>query len=189
MSLVIKLGGSLIHNSALKACLDYAASLSVNTVIVPGGGVFADQVRVTQQHCQFDDQAAHQMAILAMQQTAIMLNNLKPEFKIFKQISALSHLSKQAIWSPDIADLDHAKIPASWDITSDSLAAWLAIQWQAKLLLIIKSSPIDSQSSLSALQAQGVLDGGFMHFAQQFTGKIQVINYHSFITSAHDQFA
>lgn len=189
MSLVIKLGGSLIQGSALTACLDHAASLPVNTVIVPGGGVFADQVRITQQHWQFDDHAAHQMAILAMQQTAIMLNNLKPAFSIFKSISALNRLPAQAIWSPDCAELDHAKIPASWEITSDSLAVWLAIQLQANSLLIIKSSPIASQSSLSALQAQGILDGKFIHFANQFTGKIHVLNHHSFITSIHDQFA
>ena len=70
--IVVKLGGSLSQSDALVKCLN---SVEQNyqgraVVIVPGGGAFADQVRLTQQRWQFDDKTAHRMAILAMQQMA-----------------------------------------------------------------------------------------------------------------------
>ena len=80
--IVVKLGGSLSQSDALIKCLNsieqrYAGSA---VVIVPGGGAFADQVRMAQQHWQFNDETAHRMAILAMQQMALLMNGLKDEF-------------------------------------------------------------------------------------------------------------
>ena len=54
---------------ALSYCLNIIEQNAKDkVVIVPGGGLFADQVRVTQKLWQFNDQVAHQMALLAMQQ-------------------------------------------------------------------------------------------------------------------------
>ncbi|HEY8219198.1 MAG TPA: uridylate kinase, partial [Methylobacter sp.] len=81
---VIKLGGSLSRTDALVNCLDAVEQNYQGraVVIVPGGGAFADQVRLAQQHWQFDDNTAHHMALLAMQQMALMFKGLKPGFVI-----------------------------------------------------------------------------------------------------------
>ena len=75
--IVLKLGGSLLSSPALMQCLQLASQKGQGQlVIVPGGGVFADQVRLTQKKWQYDDKAAHYMAILAMQQMALLFQGL-----------------------------------------------------------------------------------------------------------------
>lgn len=183
---VIKLGGSLLTASALPACLDAVETYPGKVLIVPGGGVFADQVRAAQKEWGFDDKAAHRMAILAMQQMALLFNSLKPDFALLHRVSQSAALPKAAIWSPDPDELDQANIAASWDITSDSLAAWLAGQLGADELLLVKSCPLSGDASLSELQRQGIIDAGFSRFSKQTTCKITVLNKERFLF-LHDQ--
>ena len=183
--IVIKLGGSLSQSDTLIRCL-YSIEqnyLDRAVVIVPGGGAFADQVRSAQQRWQFDDQAAHRMAILAMQQMALLINGLKSEFYIARSVTGIReqlYNQKIVIWSPDIVELDNASIQASWDITSDSLAAWLAKALSARELILVKSAMIDPSLSLKQLAKQGIIDKGFCEFVKQATFKIQVINQQNF---------
>ena len=74
--IVIKLGGSLSQAETLVSCLDRLEQQYKDkpVVIVPGGGAFADQVRLAQGRWQFDDITAHRMAILAMQQMALKVS-------------------------------------------------------------------------------------------------------------------
>ncbi|MGZ5028885.1 MAG: amino acid kinase family protein, partial [Methylobacter sp.] len=55
-SIIIKLGGSLSRSDTLVNCLNTVEQnyRGRAVVIVPGGGAFADQVRLAQQHWQFD---------------------------------------------------------------------------------------------------------------------------------------
>ena len=129
--IVVKLGGSLSQSDALIKCLNSVEQIYQGraVVIVPGGGAFADQVRLAQQRWQFDDKTAHSMAILAMQQMALLIKGLKSDFSIARSVTDIrKQLLRQkiVIWSPDIVELECAGVQASWDITSDSLAAWLA---------------------------------------------------------------
>ena len=183
--IVIKLGGSLSQSDTLVRCL-YSIEqnyLDRAVVIVPGGGAFADQVRSAQQRWQFDDQTAHRMAILAMQQMALLINGLKSDFYIARSVTGIReqlYNQKIVIWSPDIVELDNASIQASWNITSDSLAAWLAKALSARELILVKSAMIDPSLSLQQLAKQGIIDKGFCEFVKQATFKIQVINQQNF---------
>ena len=179
--IVVKLGGSLSHSDALIDCLN---SVEQNyqdraAVIVPGGGAFADQVRLAQQRWQFDDKTAHSMAILAMQQMALLFNGIKGDFSIAKSVADIQKQllqKKTVIWSPDIVELECADIQASWDITSDSLAAWLAKALSATELILVKSANIDARFNLQQLARQHIIDKGFCDLVRQATFKIQVIN-------------
>jgi 5-(aminomethyl)-3-furanmethanol phosphate kinase len=183
--IIVKLGGSLSRADTLIKCLN---SVEQNyqgreVVIVPGGGAFADQVRLAQHHWQFDDKTAHSMAILAMQQMALLIKGLKNDFFIARSVTDIRkqlHRQKIVIWSPDIAELDNADIEASWDITSDSLAAWLAKALSATELILVKSATIDANLSLEQLAKQNVIDKGFCDFVRQATYKIQVVNQQYF---------
>jgi len=178
---IIKLGGSLSRSDTLSNCLD---AIEKNyqgraAVIVPGGGAFADQVRLAQQHWQFDDHTAHHMALLAMQQMALMYRGLKPNFVIAHTVGAIqAQLDRKqvVIWSPDISELDNAGIKASWDITSDSLAAWLAKTLSATELILIKSAVIDVSLSLRQLAEQQIVDKAFCDFVSQAAFTTQIIN-------------
>lgn len=183
MITVVKLGGSLLKAAALPACLDAVERYSGTILIVPGGGAFADQVRTAQLEWGFDDVTAHRMAILAMQQMALLFNGLKPDFALFHGVSRLGDLPKVAIWSPDPDELDVAGIAASWDVTSDSLAAWLAGQVRADELVLVKSCSLSGDTALSQLQQQGIVDAGFVDFAERAGCKITVINQQRFLSS------
>ncbi len=179
--IVVKLGGSLTGSDALLKCLN---SVDQNyqpgeVVIVPGGGAFADQVRLAQQHWQFDDHTAHRMAVLAMQQMALLFKGIKSQFAIAGSLTDISkqlNQQKTVIWSPDISELDDAGIQATWDITSDSLAAWLAEILSASELILVKSAIIDSGLSLQGLAEQGIVDKAFCDFVVHNSFKINIVN-------------
>jgi len=179
--IIIKLGGSLSRSDTLVNCLNTVEKnyRGRAVVIVPGGGAFADQVRLAQQQWQFDDTTAHHMALLAMQQMALMFKGLKPDFAIADTVAAIHdqlNRKKTVIWSPDIIELDNAGIEASWDITSDSLAAWLAKTLSATELILIKSAPIDANLSLQQLAEQNIVDKAFCDFVAQVAFKVHIIN-------------
>jgi aspartokinase-like uncharacterized kinase len=55
-----------------------------------------------------------------------------------------------------------ADIEASWDVTSDSLAAWLAFELGAAALWLVKSCPMPQESA--QFPAMGVVDAAFPRF-------------------------
>ncbi len=185
--LVIKLGGSLLASGKLRQCLPKIASRYRGraVVIVPGGGIFADQVRNAQQVWQFDDVSAHRMAILAMQQMALLFNGLQPKFNI---VSSIAELCKRrltpaiSIWSPEIAELDLAGIPNSWNITSDSLSTWLANKLAADELILVKSATIADNDTVAELTERGVVDAGFDRTFQLTSCRLTIINAEKFLS-------
>lgn len=186
--IVIKLGGSLLTSGTLRACLDKIESgyQSRAVIIVPGGGMFAEQVRIAQQQWYFNETAAHQMALLAMQQMALLMNALMPQFTIIKANSIASFknstLSCPVIWAPEIKELDQVGIPATWAITSDSLAAWLAGRLCADELIVIKSVTINDTWSVPELVDKQVVDAGFNHYIQQASCKLTVVDAKKFLS-------
>jgi aspartokinase-like uncharacterized kinase len=181
---VIKLGGSLSKSQALAACLKKIAddaTTTEKTVIVPGGGDFAEQVRIAQQQWQFNDEIAHEMAILAMQQMALLFKGLQSNFKLCHAIAEINQAtaSTPLIWSPSITELNTAGICASWNVTSDSLAAWLATQLAAKQLILVKAAPIAS-GNLAQLSQQGIIDSAFAGFVAHADFTIHILNQDRF---------
>ena len=76
---IVKIGGSLNTNPNLPAWLNLLAQCGGGRVtVVSGGGNFADEVRRAQAHWQFGELSAHNMAVLAMAQTAYLMHGLNP---------------------------------------------------------------------------------------------------------------
>lgn len=124
---VVKVGGSLLaHERELDAVLAVlaAAALRVRLLIVPGGGPFADAVRELDRRVGLSDDAAHWMAILAMDQCAHVL-----EDRLAGRVPVLA----PSKWLREADPLPH-----SWDVTSDSIAAWVAGQVGAHRLVLVK---------------------------------------------------
>ena len=165
---IVKLGGSHAFSKHLTAWLDAVALVAGRVVIVPGGGPFADAVRAAQPTMGFDDRAAHHMALLAMEQFGCALAGLRPSLIPAGSVAAIpAALSAGAVpvWAPTRMVLKANDVPASWDVTSDSLAAWLAGVLGAKLLLLVKSSEAP-QGPVRApdLAARGIVDACFPRF-------------------------
>lgn len=182
MMRVIKLGGSLMSDAdTLERCLaTIEQKYKREVVIVPGGGAFADLVRATQKQWKFNDEAAHQMAILAMKQMALLLKSINPAFTLVETVISLKKMTSVAIWSPNLQELSVSSIKASWDITSDSLAAWLAMQLDASELILVKSAKIPTNLNLHALQKKGLVDNAFCALTHQAFYKVTLINKHQF---------
>ena len=154
---VLKFGGAQARSDRLGDWLDAITAQAGRIVVVPGGGVFADLVRTTQTEIGFDDEAAHEMAMMAMRQFARALSGLRPAFEVVNsRAEILDALERRRVplWSPERMALA-AKLPASWRLTSDSLAAWLAGELGAERLVLVKYG---AAASASELAQRGVVD-------------------------------
>jgi len=100
--IVVKLGGSLYHNDKLTLWLEHIAKIAKeeNVIIVPGGGPFADQVRQSQLRHHFNDEHAHHMALLAMQQFGLLLLGLSKQAKPFYFPAQVLEYSSLSVWLP-----------------------------------------------------------------------------------------
>lgn len=158
---VVKLGGSLAGSPLLGAWLDAIAKGGGRVVLVPGGGNFADAVRDMQQRWHFGDGAAHHMALLAMEQYGLMLAALQPKLVPASSRAGIHRALLRAavpVWLPTRMVLGRPEIPESWDVTSDSLAGWLAGELGAAGLLLVKSIAIPEGSTVDELMRLGAVD-------------------------------
>ncbi len=165
---VIKVGGSLTRSRAAAQLMRALAQRKLpDLLIVPGGGELADAVRAMQASHGLSDLAAHHMALLAMHMMAVALSDDLDTYVLAdsaEQFEAAWRQGRTPIWLPKPMVLRAAEIPASWDMTSDSLAAWVAGEIAATRLLLVKSCPLPSNGSAAALIQAGVVDACFGEF-------------------------
>ncbi|MEY4719389.1 MAG: hypothetical protein RL563_2007 [Pseudomonadota bacterium] len=180
---VIKLGGSLLETETLPDCLRTIQRRAGRIAMVTGGGLFAEQVRLQQERWQFDERAAHRMALLSMQQMALLCQSFLPEASLFYSVADFAKVKGIGIWMPQIDELDAHQIPASWEVTSDSLAAWLAGRLNADMLNVVKAAPVERHADLTTLQTQGLLDDAFLRFAEPKNYAINVLSQQDFVSA------
>jgi aspartokinase-like uncharacterized kinase len=130
MTMILKLGGSLMDNGGeiLRFLSDYAETKSRSFVIVPGGGPFAEVVRKLSEKKTISDDTAHWMAVLAMHQYGLFLAGNEPEIKIpvAESMEELNNADPISIILPYKLLKDDDSLPHTWDVTSDTIAAFIA---------------------------------------------------------------
>lgn len=164
---VIKLGGSFHASPRLDEWLAALAQAGGRVVLVPGGGPFADQVRQAQQDLGFSDAVAHRMALLAMAQFGLLLCDRAPGLEPAasrQDMAAILARGRTPVWLPETLCLGHPDIPESWDVTSDSLALWLAGELDARGLGLVKQAPPDWAEDMALLVRSGQVDPAFTDF-------------------------
>ena len=141
---VLKLGGSLLGNPGQwRATVATIASFgaSQRLVVVPGGGSFADRVRWIDAEIGIGADGAHWMAIAAMDQHAEMIAGAPGFVRVTDLAGVIAAHARGEV--PVIAPLQWLRsvdpLPHSWNVTSDSIAAWLAGTLHATRLVLIKS--------------------------------------------------
>lgn len=153
---VVKIGGSLLGDPGrLRQVLDAVADARSESalLVVPGGGPFADVVRAIDRRIGLGDDAAHWMAILAMDQYAQLLQSrLRGATLVDTPAAAIAALGAGAL--PVLAPYrwlrDADPLPHSWDVTSDSIAAWIAGALDAPRLVLIKPAGVTGTETVDA---------------------------------------
>ena len=178
-ALVVKIGGSLLGSPRLDAVLAAIADARrARAVIVPGGGPVADAVRETQALMGFGDALAHRLALDAMSAVAAILADRHPALAAAGDAGAVAarlRAGSVPVWDPRELRSGRPGIPETWDVTSDSLAAWLARELGADRLVLVKSADAPPGASLAELSAAGLVDAAFPAFAARFGGTVAVI--------------
>jgi len=141
---VVKVGGSLLaHREHLAVATAAISELARHRslVVVPGGGPFVDAVRDVDARIGLSDDAAHWMAILGMDQHAHLLAEQIRDSMIAAgpaEIRAALASGRVPVLAPSTWLRTADPLPHSWDITSDSIAAWVAGQLGAERLVLLK---------------------------------------------------
>jgi 5-(aminomethyl)-3-furanmethanol phosphate kinase len=144
VEVVVKVGGALLaHAKDFEAVLAMivAAGRERRLLVVPGGGPFADAVRDVDRRLRLSAAAAHWMAVLAMDQYAhLIADRLAGGVVVVDRQAIETALEARRVpvlapfrWLRDVDPLPHR-----WDVTSDSIAAWVAGELGARRLVLIK---------------------------------------------------
>jgi dihydroneopterin aldolase len=165
---VIKIGGSCTSSLDLRLWTATVAECGGQAVVVPGGGPFADAVRAAQPRMGFDDRAAHHMAMLGMEQFGHALASHDRRLAGVDSMAGLQRALRDGqvpVWLPARMAMRADDIPASWQVTSDSLAAWLAGKLRAARLLLLKQvEPPRHPVAVNELVEKEVVDPAFPRF-------------------------
>ena len=140
---VVKVGGSLAaYPEKLKALCTKLSEVSkkCRLLVLPGGGEFADTVRALDKRFNLSPSVSHRMAILAMDQYGFLLSNLTPDSHLVNRLEMIQEpwdLGKLPVFLPSNFLLEKDPLENSWDLTSDSIAAYIAGQLHASRLLLV----------------------------------------------------
>ena len=177
---VVKIGGSLCADPLLPQWLDLLTQLGGGRVtVVCGGGTFADEVRRVQAHWQFNDLAAHNMALLAMAQTAYQLHALNPALQLAASKTDIPRVlrnGRAALWLPLELQREAPDALSHWGATSDTIALELARTLNAERLVMVKSCAIDPRLTLAQLGEAGVVDRQFAALSDGADFPIEIIH-------------
>ena len=184
---VFKLGGSLLDLPDLAVRLQKAFSKLGNgrPLVISGGGDAADIVRRWHRTFGLDEERSHWLALDAIRLNQRLLVELFPKLELVStRQAAESTLRYDRIPLLDLAEFLRTeealvdpteRLPHCWDVTSDSLAAWVAARWPADRLILLKSVDLpDAQTDDSKqLASAGLVDS----FFPQLTNSIPTIKW------------
>jgi aspartokinase-like uncharacterized kinase len=140
---VVKVGGSLaLYPEKLRALCAKLSEISTKhkLIVVPGGGEFADLVRDLDKQFNLSNEASHRMAILGMDQYGVLLSNLMLCSCAVNQLENVQKVldsRKLPVFLPSNLLLSKDPLENSWDVTSDSIAVYIAGQLHISKVLLV----------------------------------------------------
>lgn len=143
MDAIIKLGGSLAENpERLRTLCHKLSELAKKyaVIVVPGGGRFADDVREYDQRFNLSNEVSHRMAILGMDQFGLLLSDIMPNSRVFRQLEDAEELSEAEIvpiFLPSRWIFQEDPLDNSWAVTSDSITVYFAGQVNAGKVVLV----------------------------------------------------
>jgi len=157
IDVVVKFGGGILAHTdafagALRAIGEAAAVRRL--LIVPGGGPFADAVRDVARRVPISNDAAHWMAILGMDQYAHLIAARLSAATVIddrSQIAGAFAAGRVPVLAPYRWMRAADPLPHSWNVTSDSIAAWMCGVVGARRLVLVKPAGVLAGGSCSGL--------------------------------------
>jgi len=142
--------------------------------LVVGGGTLVDVIRDWEPRHQLSAKTAHVLAISTLRVTAeLVADLLKCPLISLPVVGPVASGTAEGgasglVWpsfsGPVVIDLSAAaaadrELPASWDVTSDSLALWGARRLQAHRLVLLKAvNPLENLAEIGKIQNLGWID-------------------------------
>lgn len=177
---VVKIGGSLFTQSGfvtrLRAWTEQllAQLWPVHVVFITGGGPLVEGLREIDRINKIAAEHAHWVAIHLMDVNASLLNKWWPELlavrslfdlreRIEREGVTLFHV-EQFLRKEEPA-LEGTRLPIGWDVSSDSIAARVAIILSADRLVLLKSVPGLPGENWPRVAAEGLVDQFFPSLA------------------------
>jgi probable H4MPT-linked C1 transfer pathway protein len=164
VDLVVKVGGGVLADPvAFERVLEVLSRElpGRRALVVPGGGPFADAVRALDGHLPLHDAEAHWMAIQGMDQYAQLLaSRLSGTLVTTRdEIRAVQNAGRIVVLAPYRWLRDVDPLPHSWNVTSDSIAAWVAGALGARQLVLVKPAGARGEGLVDERFAETVLPG------------------------------
>jgi aspartokinase-like uncharacterized kinase len=182
--IVVKVGGSLFDwpqlGPRLRRWLTELAAPSV--LLVPGGGPTADAVRDLDCVHGLGEEKSHWLALRALTLNAHFLADLLPESRVVTSVT--EHRGGVAVLDPlafclaDERDHPADALPHSWSVTSDSVAARVAVASGAGELLLLKSITVPPEMPWEEAAQAGHVDGTFAGVIRRAAAlEVRAINF------------
>lgn len=162
----MKVGGSLFDWPELIPRLRaFVEPLQKNKIFLfPGGGPLTDVIREYDRVHQLGEERSHWLAIKTLQINSLLLSAIFPEWRLITTHEQLSQRGNGILdpfplceCEPQHSDL----IPASWQVTSDSISLRFAQVANASRLILLKSTNLPDGLSWSEAAEQGFVDAHF----------------------------
>ena len=142
---VVKIGGSLFPNHAV----ELAEKLeNTDSAIILGGGEFANLIRKYDDEMKFSDETNHWTAIDCMNIIAKLVNDKVKSTKLAYTVDEIHQISNEG-YTPIFVVSGFLRkenpFECSWDVTSDSIAAYVSHILNANLLIVTNVNGIYTQ--------------------------------------------
>ena len=190
---VVKIGGSLfdLPDLATRLCRWLDIQPKGPLLVVPGGGGLADAVRDLDRRHRLGEKRAHWLALGALALNARFLEALLyPMARVvasWKTCPRVWRAGKVAIADvyPFLQE-DEGRdgcLPANWSVTSDSVAARLAVLGRARQLILLKSVTVPENIDWTEAGRLGFVDAYFAEALAQArlkdgqTVAVQTVNF------------
>ncbi len=152
-------------------------------MLVAGGGPFADLIRAMDRVHALGDLAAHDLAMRTLDITAALLAALLGRSRVVHRAAEIETCLSQdlvPVASParfleELDDISQDPLPASWDVTSDSIAARLADRLGARRLILLKSVAPDGDMDRRQAARLGLVDPLFPVLSSRLD-RVEVVN-------------
>jgi 5-(aminomethyl)-3-furanmethanol phosphate kinase len=172
--IVVKVGGSLFDHPrlgpGLRAYLESLAPYEV--LLIPGGGDLAETVRKLDRLHGLGEEASHWLALQTMTITGEFLSQLidLPAFGSRVRIADGFVFAREDGGKP-------GSLPYSWDVTSDSIAARMAVVFGAERLILLKSIDIPPGTTWTEAAERGWVDPYFPHVMATAAFPVETVNF------------